>query len=834
MSAPPAVAADTAATNVSATAEVPVPVPTTPPTPHASTGLGPTAGPRERLAWYAGAALLSLLLATVGMQLWDRDFRAPFYYDLDALLYLPVVKTLIEHGSHWHTERLGAPGEQELYDFPIIDYLHFSFLWLLGRVFPDLLLVYNTYSLLTYPLTVLTAMWVFRWLGLSLPAAAVGGLLYAFLPYHQERYHYHYFLAAYWWVPVSLVPALAICKGEFPFFRRGADGLYPPVSIDWRKVWRTAKGAARGSRAAWGATLAWAGRGVRFVLQELFTRRALGPITVGAVTASAGAYYAFFACAAYGFAGVYGWVVHRTWRAAASAALVIAPVVAVGIVYHVPSFLYHSKYGKNPITDRYPEEADSYGLKVAHLLLPTNDHNFRPFANIRTRFSGAPNRPAEGESAGSLGLIGGAGLIALLAVNFLPSRGLWPEGAVAALVLYLILLGTIGAFGSLFNLLVTPEIRAYNRISVFIAFLCFFIVMWWLDRFLLTRTGRRMRQARYPIFAVVLIAGYLDQTPWGWNPINPKAMEKIDLFAERFRADKRFFGRIEESMAPGSKVFCLPYSAFPESPPVYKMGAYEHLRGYVMTDTLYWSAGAIKGREADAWQKDVMFSKPDVLLRRIVARGFDGLLIDGRGYSPFKDVDKAAALINRFNELYRGAAGPGAGRLPEIIHEDGKQFFLDLRPYRAAYQRLDPVGYAKAETEEAEWVIPLWLGGFHLEEHEGARLAWGPFDAQLVLINPADRTRKFDLSFAVGVEVVGSFDIAFGPPLNDSFKLEKFLDPADPLDNRRIEIPKRFFLELPPGRTTIHFRCRPPEYFLPYDKKNLCYFIKDFKLTEQP
>ena len=174
------------------------------------------------------------------MQLWNRDLHAPFYYDLDALLYLPLVKTTIEHGSHWQTDRMGAPGIQELYDFPIIDNLHFAILWLLGHVFSDLLLVYNVYSLMTYPLTALIAMWVLRWLKLSLPAAALGGLLYAFLPYHQERYQYHYFLAAYWWVPVSLVPAIALCKGDFPYFHRGPDGHFLPFTIHWPQVWACA------------------------------------------------------------------------------------------------------------------------------------------------------------------------------------------------------------------------------------------------------------------------------------------------------------------------------------------------------------------------------------------------------------------------------------------------------------------------------------------------------------------------------------------------------------------------------------------------------------------
>jgi hypothetical protein len=798
----------------------------------ATSNLVPPARVRERLAWYCGTVLAACLLATLGMQLWKRDLHAPFYYDLDTLLYLPLARSIVEQGfwDCWHVDRQGAPGTQELYDFPIIDYLHFACLWLVSRVFSDLLLAYNIYSLLGYPLTALTAMWVFRWLKMSLPAAAVGGILYAFLPYHQERYHYHYFLAEYWWVPVSLVPALAICRGEFPFFRRGPDGTYPPVAIHWRLVWATINKAVRGSGAAWTAALAWTARAVWVGLRELFTWRSLGPIALGVVTASAGAYYAFFACAAYAFAGVYGWIVHRTWRAAVSAALVIAPVVAVGYAYHLPTIKYQKKYGLNPVTQRYPEEAESYGLKLAHLLLPTNDHNFRPFSNLRAKYS-SPIRPVDGESAGALGFIGGAGLVALLGMALLPHKRRWPEGAVSALTLYLVLLGTVGALGSLFNLLVTPQIRAYNRISVFIAFLSFFIVLWWLDRFLLSRTGYWMRRARYPILAAVLLFGYFDQTPWGWNPFNPHAMEKIDLMAERFRSDKRFFQKIEATMKfeaagpPGTRVFCLPYSGFPETPPVFKMSAYEHARGYLMTDSLSWSFGAMKGREADTWAKEVTRSKPDEMLRRVVARGFDGLLIDSRGFPAARDVDYAAALIYRINQLYANVA-PGAGRLPEIVHEDGKQFFLDLRPYREAYRRIDPAGYANSVRDEEEWMAVLWLGFAlrELPEENGAAVYWGPFDADLVLVNPADRTRTFDLSFAIAVDTVGPFDITLGPPLNDAFVLDK----TDPRGT-----PKAYRIELPPGRTMIHFRCRPPEYFLPFDKLNLCYFIREFRMQER-
>jgi hypothetical protein len=361
-----------------------------------------------------------------------------------------------------------------------------------------------------------------------------------------------------------------------------------------------------------------------------------------------------------------------------------------------------------------------------------------------------------------------------------------------------------------------------------------FIVLWWLDRFLLTRKGKFMRQARYPIFGVFLLVGYFDQTPWGWNPFNQRGMEKIDLMAERYRSDKQFFARIEEMMPPGSKVFCVPYCGFPESPSVHKMGGYEHARGYLMTDTLYWSYGAIKGREADAWNQDVALSKPDEMLRRAVARGFDGMLIDGRGFPAGRDVDYAAALVNRINQLFATVAGPRAGLLPQVVHEDKQQFFLDLRPYREAYRRIDPVGYDRSVKEEEEWVAPIWLGGFFLVEpidENGERVHWGPLDAQLVLVNPTDRTRKFKISFTIDAEVTGPFDIRFGGPVNDSFSLDKFSDPNDPL-KRWHGIRKDYDIELPPGRTVIPVRCRTPEYFLPSNTRNLCYFIREFRLRE--
>ena len=92
-------------------------------------------------------------------------------------------------------------------------------------------------------------------------------------------------------------------------------------------------------------------------------------------------------------------------------------------------------------------------------------------------------RPAETENrSASLGLVGAAGLVALVAVVLLPVPRPWPYGPLAGMTVFVLLYATIGGFGSVFNLLVSPQIRALNRISVFVAFFCFLAVLWFLDR----------------------------------------------------------------------------------------------------------------------------------------------------------------------------------------------------------------------------------------------------------------------------------------------------------------------------------------------------------------
>jgi hypothetical protein len=843
---------------------------------------GPIESPsrRERFAWYAGAAFVTTAVLFFGMRLDVQSLKTPLSYGggtvaadesgaygifgaasrqmPDVLLIMPMVKATLERGSHWQNERMGYPGILQLYDFPVIDHLHLALIWLLGQVdwfaLPGLLLallapmvqrrlgsltplaasqmagiaiavllgaagyfalhtllggsarywnyveVYNGYYLLTYPLTTLTAMAVFRWMGLSLPMAAVGGLLYAFLPYHYLRGEAHYFLAAYWVVPLSWLPALAVCRGRLPFFRTEPGGTHR---------------------------------------LEPFSRTALWQVLLAAATASAGAYYAFFACAIYAFAGVYQSAVMRSVKPAISMGLVAGLVMAFGLANHLPALVYTREHQRNAVTDRLADEAERYGLKFAHLVLPVDGHNFLPFGQLKSRYDSS-DRPLQTENTcATLGLVGSVGFLMLLVSVLATGCRNWPYRPLGALTWFMFLYGTIGGLASVFNLLIFDQIRCPNRISIYLAFIAIFASLYALDRFLLSRTGRT-RQFRYPVIAGVALLGIADQTPTPWFTGHIAAISQAN--ADRFRDDRSFFSRVEERMPPGGRIFCMPYMRYPEEPPLHAMNTYEHARGYLHTDTLVWSYGAMKQREHDAWQENVYHGARDQLIRRLVVRGFDGIFIDLRGYLPDR-IDHGERMLN---DLKSGAESNGRVKLPLLIHPDGRQAFMDIRPYRDWLQAQDPVKFEDWRREEAEWVALTWLRGSASFEAYGMQHLhrWMFRSTTAMIVNPSDRTRTFRFVASFGSDRLGEFQIRIrGDSLNvirpdgiapwqDDFTINLAEVERDAPKAQSHGIRKEYLLQVPPGRHFVTFKCTPPFDFMPSDSRPICYYLHELLFYE--
>ncbi len=74
---------------------------------------------------------------------------------------------------------------------------------------------------------------------------------------------------------------------------------------------------------------------------------------------------------------------------------------------------------------------------------------------------------------------------------------------------------------------------------------------------------------------------------------------------------------------------------------------YSHLRGYLHSEKLKWSYGAMKGREGDAWEKSIASESDEEMVKELQQAGFKGIYVDTYGYkdSGFKVIQNLSSIL---------------------------------------------------------------------------------------------------------------------------------------------------------------------------------------------
>jgi phosphoglycerol transferase len=657
-----------------------------------------------------------------------------------------LVKGVLEHGWWFSNPHLGAPFGQQLYDFAVGgDNLHIALIWLLGLFSSSPAVVGNLFYLAAFPLAGAGAFAVLRWAGCTTRSSLVGALLYALVPYRFLRGEHHAFLAADFGVPLAVYLSLAVLEGRELF-----------------------GGSLRARR----------------------TLLTLGACVVVGATGSF--YYGTFAILLLVAAGALaalrnGW---RALRAPAACALVILAVFAIDLA---PTLAYRWQHGSNgAVGGRLASESELYGFKLAQLLLPVPGERIGPLARLEQRYASTVNVPPYNESfSGSLGLIGSVGFVCLLlavlaaaaagAIGSSEGRAppligrLAPPGALA---LVAFLLGTVGGLGSLIAYVVTPQLRGWNRISPFVAFLSLLAVARLLDGARERLVGRRIALAAVPL--AVLAIGLFDQT-------SAKLVPTYAASSARWSADRAFVSRVESLMPAGAKIFELPYEPFPEGTPVRRMGEYDLLRGYLHDSRLRWSFGATKGRPAD-FAAALSTQPPALILPAIATAGFDGLWIDTAGLAP----NPAPVIAAIARTLGTSALSGGQGDL----------VFFDLRPYAARLQTLN--GAAAIQAARDAVLRPLVLAG---PGTIGPAPMFGQASIQLAVRNP--RPRPATARFTVNAAVPAGAPLSIGSPTGS-----KTLAGVRARTGRVYSY--QTTLEIPPGSSHILLRAPSSTNIVPF------------------
>jgi phosphoglycerol transferase len=545
---------------------------------------------------YLTAIILCVLILICVMELWRADLKIPFRYSGDALWSCISIKGVIDNGWYLHNNYLGMPQGLDAYDFPSTESFHFLLIKFISFFNSDYAYVMNLYFLLTFPLTTMTSLYVFRQFNIPYIPSIITSLLYTFLPYHFMRGETHLFLAAYYTIPLIVMVVLWLTTENNFLFKYDENSGKQKFEFNFQSI---------------------------------------SSIFICLLISSTGLYYAFFACFFILIGGIYLLITERKKYKLLAVETLIILIVAGTIINIIPNMIYISKNGINSeAVQRHPVETEFYGMKIDQLLMPVDGHRLPAASGMKDRYNKIAPIVNE-NSTSTLGLIGSIGFLVLISrilFNRTKESNINVESSIGLLNISAVLLATVGGF-SYFAALIIPGIRSYNRISVYIAFFSFFAFNLLLVRLYQKYISTKAAHYLYcGLLGLILIIGILDQT-------NRLFIPPYDLTKAEYESDENFIKNIEESLPSNAMVFQLPYIVFPENLTETRIVCYDLFKGYLHSDSLRWSYGAMKGREGDLWQNRVVKKPLNEFLETISLVGFSGIYIDRNAYE-----DKGAEI----------------------------------------------------------------------------------------------------------------------------------------------------------------------------------------------
>ena len=601
------------------------------------------------LGYAAIAGMLALAVALWSLRVWDSSLSVPFRYSEvdDTKFYLMLIKGILDHGWFYANHNLGAPFGQQLYDYPQgADDLNLFAVKLIGLVSPHPGVVINVFLFATFALDAAAACLVMRRLGISPATSIVCAVLFALLPYHFFRSDSHLFLSSYWSLPFTAYLFVAVLDDRALFARRASAGHARWLSVT-----------------------------------------SVATVLMCVAIASTGLYYAVFGLIMIAAAVLLKLLVRRRWRALVPGMAAFALVAVVLVANLSPTFVYHVRHGGNAAQVHSASQGDAFAMSGSYLVLPPLHDRIAPLRHVTEHY--AEVTPPHGyceQCYESVGTVGDVGLVWLLVIACGSLAGATFVARLARVhrwsalgVAVVLAVALTGGISSLSRVFVSNDIRAWNRMSVLIAFFALLSFGLLLDR-LLALIGRRLEHHRrasragpWPglvLLAAVLAFGIADQTSRFFVP-------NFSRDAARYHSDGRFDAAIERTLPHGAEVMELPFVPYPEGYQPYMAPGqtlpfsqvtnfeYELGRPYIQSHGLSWSYGAMKGR-ATNWSAQLAAKPLDLSVIGATAAGFQGLTIEPAGY-PGAERRVRTALRRLLH------AAPRRSR-------DGSLWFYDLRP----------------------------------------------------------------------------------------------------------------------------------------------------------
>ena len=521
---------------------------------------------------YFITAAISLIAFILANKIWHADLRVPFSYAWYGDAIEPRTKQLLE-GTWFHDTYLAAPFGQDSIAIAQLNVLKWGIQWILVELTRSPFLTQNLFEMLDPVLGSMTFLFAATRLGVSYAAAIPMAVLYGNLFVLYWRVLAGQAIeAAYWIVPLGCLALLQIAR---------------PIRL-------TREGT-----------------------QFAMTREGYFFLGTAVLIGLESHYEVFFMGALAIAATLVGCIQGRSFQALSTGRTFIV-VMAISFAVNLsPTLLWSLTHHEHPYTyARNPVEAYLYSVSLSQLILPNSSHRIPLFAHVRQAFDDVIPMLSNENAAAALGLAGTIGLCILCVA--IVARGAWKTSRFIEHASYLtiaaIALAAPGGLGAIFSRFITPDVRAYNRISSWIAFFCLLAVS-----YVLEQVWQRLRNAnRVPLYvglaALIIVGGVLDQSPDHTPP--------YQLSAERAADDSAWIERIEQTLPANAGVLQIPYSDNYEA-----LLAEKQQVPYLYSQGLRWSMGAFAGMRGATFENHIATLEPRAMVDAALASGFAAILI---------------------------------------------------------------------------------------------------------------------------------------------------------------------------------------------------------------
>jgi phosphoglycerol transferase len=193
----------------------------------------------------------------------------------------------------------------------------------------------------------------------------------------------------------------------------------------------------------------------------------------------------------------------------------------------------------------------------------------------------------------------------------------------------------VGGPNHLIALYLTPQIRAWNRMTPILLLMILLGGAKVIDEFLERYSKKFIFHFSLKTIGVFLISiiVVLDQSPsFGSGSYMIKDANKIDATIKNYDTN------IEKLIPQKCGILQLPIMSYPENGPLYGLDTYQHFDVAMADSNKYWTFGAIKNTPDANFQSKYVGQKANTILKLAIADGLCGIHIDLRGYPKTADT----------------------------------------------------------------------------------------------------------------------------------------------------------------------------------------------------